>query len=260
MGTCCQSDFDTSFFLFSSCFALAGNFQFLGNRRWSVDRYTSHTPYLNACSCSQFVCTASTAHSRYMRGSMIKIPLHSKKSRSISRAMSHAMTHATRSTSSSSFSSVAGPIPPRRLITSTTPCADPRKPQGSGNYRELPPHTKNALSLNIPVSAVHRGSKWLNHGQACCVSDDVARRQDGIRCSRNLRCSVLGTCTVVDDRSVVTECAQQKSLRQNGCIQSTDRLAGTLPQQCPPPSSDWSVCKFHTSNAVEYGAKHVKNG
>ena len=43
--------------------------------------------------------------------------------------MSHAMTHGTRSTSSSSFSSVPGPIPPRTLITSTTPCADPRNPQ-----------------------------------------------------------------------------------------------------------------------------------
>ena len=38
-----------------------------------------------------------------------------KKSRSISRAMSHAVAHGTRSTSSSSFSSVPGPLPPRRL-------------------------------------------------------------------------------------------------------------------------------------------------
>ena len=55
--------------------------------------------------------------------------------------MSHAMTHGTRSTSSSSFSSIPGLFPPRGLITSTTPCADPRKPQEGGSYPEQPPHT-----------------------------------------------------------------------------------------------------------------------
>ena len=60
-----------------------------------------------------------------------------KKSRSISRAMSHAMTHGTRSTSSSLFSSVPGLIPLRRFITSTTTCADPRKPHEGGSFLEL---------------------------------------------------------------------------------------------------------------------------
>ena len=55
--------------------------------------------------------------------------------------MSHAMTHGTRSTSSSSFSSVPGLIPPRSLITSVTPYADPRKAQEGGIYPELHPHT-----------------------------------------------------------------------------------------------------------------------
>ena len=56
-------------------------------------------------------------------------------------AMSHAMTHGTRSTSSSFFSSVPGPLPPRRLITSLSPCADPQHLQEGGSYPEQPPPT-----------------------------------------------------------------------------------------------------------------------
>ena len=74
-------------------------------RSWQVSahvkRYTSHTPYLNACSCSQFVCTGLHSALTLHAWLKLKIALHSKKCRSISRAMSHAMPHGTRSTSSS---------------------------------------------------------------------------------------------------------------------------------------------------------------
>ena len=71
--------------------------------------------------------------------------------------MSNTMMHGARSTSSSTFSSVLGPVPPRRLITSITPFADSQQPQEGGGCPELPRHTlhgKAALVLQCTFTHV----------------------------------------------------------------------------------------------------------
>ena len=99
-----------------------------------------------------------------------------KKSRSISRAMSHAMTHGTRSTSSSSFSSVPGPTPPRRLTTSTTPCADPRKPQECGSYPERPPHTGYEPNRIVDNQIIHE-----QENATCTEDDQITEIEDHVK-------------------------------------------------------------------------------
>ena len=81
-----------------------------------VNRYTSHTPHLNAYSSSQFVCTVVHIAQLIPFATWLKAQdcASFENNHSISRAMSHAM-YGTRSTSSSSFSSVPCP---KRLITS----------------------------------------------------------------------------------------------------------------------------------------------
>ena len=93
-----------------------------------VNRYTTHTPHLNAYSCSQFVCTALHIAQLIPYAACLKAQdcASFENSHSISRAMSHAM-HGTRSTSSSSFSSVPGL---QRLITYGKPFADSRELHG----------------------------------------------------------------------------------------------------------------------------------
>ena len=137
-----------------------------------VNRYTSHTQYLNAYSCSQFVCTA--LHSALTLHAWLKAQecASFKKSRSIS----HDMTHGTRSTSYSLFSSVPGPIPPRRLITSTTPCADPRKPQEGGSYPELPRDTGYVPNRIVDNQIINE-----QENVTCTEDDQITEIEDHVK-------------------------------------------------------------------------------
>ena len=101
-----------------------------------------------------------------------------KKSRSISRAMSHAMTHGTRTTCSSSFSFVPGLIPPRRLITSTTLCADPRKPHEGDSCLELFLHTGYEPERIVDNQIIDEQENVI-----CNEDDEFTENEDHVKAS-----------------------------------------------------------------------------
>ena len=148
----------TLFSYSGSCFRLQETFKSLATDGACKQVHLSHVFFFlvqlftvcvhNFAQCTHATCVA--------QGSSLRL-CFVQKSRSISRAMSNTMMHGTRSTSSSTFSSVLGPVPPRRLITSTTPCADSQQPQVGGGCPELPRHTlhgKAALVLQCTFTHV----------------------------------------------------------------------------------------------------------
>ena len=115
-----------------SFFSLAGNFHFLGNRRWTETPLIHHV--LN-CTHARSLSSHHTWCYTLTRDSSSSCAFH-KNSVHLSHAMSRAI-HGTLSTSSTPFSSVPGL---QRLLTSRNPCADPREP-GVDGYTDPEPRT-----------------------------------------------------------------------------------------------------------------------
>ena len=145
----------TAFFFVQVLFFVCRQLSILWQPTGCVNSNTSHTACIDAHTSSAhhialIPCSTSVAQGQRDCVPKIVVSFH------LSRAMSLA-PHRTPSTSSSTFSSVPGL---RRLLTSRSPCADPRERWGDG-YTDPEPLTRRGRQRQS------HWSSWRLRGELC---------------------------------------------------------------------------------------------